>query len=257
MNKELLKKLSLNLKSDKENWMECFRRNVQMYVDQKGIKASQIADAADISVKTLDNFLHNHTKDCNLSTAVQLAWALETSLDELIGAETVRPEARVSMPLYRNLPEHDQYLVRWFVNYLTSLNSEDEDRSRFRKVMDVECVNGFLKIASTYHNADIVKAKVPLEIRTKIFFGIKMPCDHYMPVYSPHETLLLANDRAPMHNENCLIRVKKNIYIAKIKMESGSTKFHSIRDGKFRLDIDEIDEIVGYIATTIIEEEGA
>ena len=251
MNKELLEKLSLNLKSDKENWMECFRNNVQMYVDQKEIKASQIADKADISVKTLDNFLHNHTKDCNLSTAVHLAWALGVSLDELVGAETIKPEARVSMPIYRNLQPSDQYLVRWFVNYLMSLSTEEENKSLYRSVMDIECMNGALKLNSLYHRVNI--SEVPAEMRTKIFFGIKMPCDHYMPVYSPYETLLIANDRLPMHNENCLIRVKKNVYIAKLKMENNEMKFYSIRDGKFRLNRDEIDEVVGYIATTIIE----
>ena len=218
MDKELLKKLSLNLKSNKENWMECFRGNVQMYVDEKEIKASQIADAADISVKTLDNFLHNKTKDCNLSTAVALARALEVSLDELVGAETVKPEARGSMPIYRNLPPQDQYLVRWFVNYLMSLSAEEENKSLYRSVMDIECFNGNLKLTSLYHRVNI--SEVPAEMRTKIFFGIKMPCDHYMPVYSPYETLLIANDRLPMHNENCLIRVKKNVYIAKLRIET-------------------------------------
>lgn len=231
--------------------MDCFRSNVQMYVDHKDIKASEIANEADLSVKTLDNFLHNHTKDCNLSTAVHLAWALETSLDELVGAETVKPEAKLSMPIYRNLPESDQYLVRWFVNYLASLSQNEEDKSKYRSVMDIECFNGNLKLNSIYHRADISEA--PAEIRTKIFFGIKMPCDHYMPVYSPYETLLIANDRLPMHNENCLIRVKKNVYIAKVKMEGTEMKFHSIRDGKFRLNRDEISEVVGYIAATIIE----
>lgn len=251
MEKELLKKLSLKLASDKNNWMDCFRSNVQMYVDEKGIRMTDIANEADLSVKTLDNFLHRNTKDCNLSTAVQLAWALGVSIDELVGAETVKPEARASMPIYRNLPEHDQYLVRWFVNYLMNLSSEEENKSLYRSVMDIECTNGNLKLNSVYHRADI--SSVPAEMRTKIFFGIKMPCDHYMPVYSPYETLLIANDRLPMHNEHCLIRVKKNVYIAKVRLENNEMKFYSIRDGKFRLNRDEIDEIVGYIATTIIE----
>lgn len=253
MKKELLDKLSLKLKSNKENWMECFRGNVQMYVDEKDIRMTDIANEADMSVKTLDNFLHNKTKDCNLSTAVHLAWALGCSLDELVGAETIKPEARVSMPIYRNLQPSDQYLIRWFVNYLMSLSAEEENKSLYRSVMDIECVNGALKLNSLYHRVNI--SEVPAELRTRIFFGIKMPCDHYMPVYSPYETLLIANDRLPMNNENCLIRVKKNVYIAKVKMENDEMKFYSIRDGKFRLNRDEIDEVVGYIATTIIEKE--
>lgn len=231
--------------------MNAFRSNVQMYVDQKEIRASDIANEADLSIKTLDNFLHQKTKDCNLSTAVHLALALEVSLDELVGAETVKPEARASMPIYRNLPEHDQYLVRWFVNYLMSLSSGEDNKSLYRSIMEIECFNGNLKLTSIYHRANI--SEVPAEMRTKIFFGIKMPCDHYMPVYSPYETLLFANDRMPMHNENCLIRVKKNVYIAKVRIENNEMKFYSIRDGKFRLNRDEVDEVVGYVATTIIE----
>lgn len=233
--------------------MECFRSNVQTYVDHKQIKASQIAEKADLSVKTLDNFLHNHTKDCNLSTAVQLSWALETSLDELVGAETINPQAKRIMPIYRNLPESDQYLVCWLVNYLSNLNETISDKSLYRSIMEIECLNGYLHLTSSYHKANI--SSIPLNIRTKIFFGIKMPCEHYMPIYSPYETLLIANDRAPMHNENCFVRVGKIGYILKVKIENGKIRFYSIRDGKFRLEYDEIDEIVGYIATTIIEEQ--
>lgn len=251
MDKELLKKLSLNLVSDKNDWMSAFRKNMQMYVDHKEIRASDIANESDTSVKTLDNFLHQSTKDCNLSTAIRWCRVLGVSLDELVGAETVKPEAKISMPIYRNLSESDQYLVRWFVNYLASLSQNEEDKSKYRSVMDIECFNGNLKLNSVYHRADI--SEVPAEMRTKIFFGIKMPCDHYMPVYSPYETILIANDRLPIHNENCLIRVKKNIYIAKAKIENNEMKFYSIRDGKFRLNRDEVSEIVGYVATTIIE----
>ena len=251
MQNENLKKLSLKLVSDKENYMDAFHRNIGMYLDEKDITIREVAEVADIPFETLKTFIYGAAKDCKLSTAVKLARAFHVSIDELVGAETVKPEAKVSMPLYRNLPEHDQYLVRWFVNYLTSLNNESADRSRFRKVMDIECFNGSLKITSTYHNADI--SEVAPEMRTKIFFGIKMPCDHYMPVYSPYETLLIANDRMPMHNENCLIRFKKEIYIAKVKIENKEMKFYSIRDGKFRLNRDEVDEVIGYIATTIVE----
>ena len=32
------------------------------------------------------------------------------------------------------------------------------------------------------------------------------------------------------------------------KVENGLVKYHSIRDGKFRLNEDDVDEVIGYIA---------
>ena len=49
-----------------------------------------------------------------------------------------------------------------------------------------------------------------------------------------------------------LIRVKKNVYIAKVKMENDEMKFYSIRDGKFRLNRDEIDEVVLRVKAFIV-----
>lgn len=251
MNNEKLKKLSLKLVSNPGDWMTSFRKNIDMYISEKDITIRELSEVADINFETLKSFIYGDAKDCKLSTAVKLAKALHISIEELVGAGTISPKAKEAMALYRNLPEHDQYLTLWYINYLTSLNNQANSKSTTRSVMDIECFNGYLKLTSIYHKADI--SQVPAEMRTKIFFGIKMPCDHYMPVYSPYETLLIANDRLPMNNENCLIRVEKDIFIAKVKMENNEMKFYSIRDGKFRLERDEVDEIVGYVATTIIE----
>ena len=51
-----------------------------------------------------------------------------------------------------------------------------------------------------------------------------------------------------MKSENVLIRTDGNLFIAKRKVENGLVKYYSIRDGKFRLNENDIDEVVGYIA---------
>ena len=89
------------------------------------------------------------------------------------------------------------------------------------------------------------------EYRSKIFFGITMPCDHYMPTYSPYDILLIANDRNAQGKENSLLRIDGNLYIAKRKVENGIAKYYSIRDGKFRINEEDVNEVVGYIAGTI------
>ena len=89
--------------------------------------------------------------------------------------------------------------------------------------------------------------EIDKEYSCKVFFGITMPCDHYMPAYSPYDILLIANDRQPTPHENSLIRVNGCLFIAKKK----NNEYFSIRDGKFRLNEHEIDEHIGYVACTI------
>ena len=72
-----------------------------------------------------------------------------------------------------------------------------------------------------------------------------------MPTYSPYDILLIANDRNAKINENVLIRTDGNLFIAKRKVENGIVKYYSIRDGKFRLSEDEVDEVIGYIPVVI------
>ena len=45
-----------------------------------------------------------------------------------------------------------------------------------------------------------------------------------------------------------IIKTDGNLFLAKRKAENGIIKYYSIRYGKFRLNEDDIDEVVGYIA---------
>ena len=247
MENEKLKKLSLNLVADKENYMSAFRKNIDMYIAEKDITIREVAEVADISFDTLKTFIYGDSKDCKLSTAVKLARAFNVSIDELVGAETVLPQARECMAMYRNLPENAQYLIRWYVSYINSLNKDNEKGHRYVSVMELECNHhGNLKITTNYRHIDITDLHE--EFRYKVFFGITLPCDHYMPTYSPYDVLLIANDRQPQPSENSLLRVDGSLFIGRRRIENGVAKYYSIRDGKYRMDESDVDEIIGYVA---------
>ena len=244
---EKLKKMSLNLCCDKHNYMSAFKKNVDMYVRDKDITIRDISEKADIPFDTLKNFLYKNSTDCKLSTAVKLARALDVSIDELVGAETIGETTRESIAICRNLPENETYLIRWYIRYIASLNKRNKKNHRYISVMELECNQyGNLKMTTNYRHIDITD--IHPEHRCKIFFGITMPCDHYMPTYSPYDILLIANDRNPMGSENSLLRVDGCLLIAKRRVENGIVKYYSIRDGKFRMNESEVDEVVGYIA---------
>ena len=232
--------------SDNVTFMESLRENVITLKAQQKLTLRTLAEKADLSEDTLGTFLNGKAKDCNLSTVIKLAKALDISIDELVGAGTINEVTRESMAICRNLPDNAVYLIRWYIRYIDSLNRQNEPNKRYVSVMELECNHhGNLKLTSNYKHIDI--SHIHEEYRYKVFFGITIPCEHYMPIYSPFDTLLIANDRTPNANEHCLIRISNCLYIAKRKAENGIVNFHSIRDGKFRITESEIQEVVGYV----------
>ena len=250
MNKEKLKKISKNLSANSDDFMSAFRKNMFMYIEEKDITIKEISEEADVPFSTLNTLLYGNSKDIKLSTAVKLARALDVSIDELIGAETINEVSRESISICRNLPDNAVYLIRWYIRYIDSLNKKNEPNKRYVSVMELECNhNGNLKITTNYRHIDITD--IGEEYRSKVFFGITMPCDNYMPIYSPYDILLVANDREPYCNENSLLRIDGQLRIAKRRVENGLAKYYSIRDGKFRINENDVDEVIGYIACKI------
>ena len=250
MDKEKLKNISKNLSANSDDFMSAFRKNMFMYIEEKDITIKDISEEADIPFSTLNTFLYGDSKDIKLSTAVKLAKALNVSIDELIGAETINEVSRESISICRNLPDNALYLIRWYIRYIDSLNKKNEPHRRYVSVMELECNhNGNLKITTNYRHIDITD--IGEEYRSKVFFGITMPCDNYMPIYSPYDILLVANDREPYYNENSLLRIDGQLRIAKRRVENGLAKYYSIRDGKFRINENDVDEVIGYIACKI------
>lgn len=251
LEKGKLRKISKELSANRVDYMSAFRQNLFRYVDDKDITLKEISEKADIPFSTLNTFLYGNSRDIKLSTVVRLAHALDVSIDELVGAETINEVSRESIAICRNLPDNELYLVRWYIRYIDSLNKKNEPHKRYVSVMELECnANGNLKMTSNYRHIDITD--IGEEYRSKIFFGITMPCENYMPTYSPYDILLIANDREPYYNENSLLRIDGQLRIAKRKIENGIAKYYSIRDGKYRIDEKDVDEVIGYVACALI-----
>lgn len=245
-----LGEISKKLIANHVDFMSAFRNNMYLYIDEKDITLSEISEKANIPYATLRTALYGNSRDMNISNVVKLAKVLNVSIDELIGAETIPELSRESLSICRNLPENDLMLVRWFIRCLDDLNSKNEPNKRYIKVMLPEEDNdGNCKLVSKFENLEITNLQEPL--RSKIFMGFKIISDYYMPYYRPGDIILIANDRPAKFNEHLVVRVGNYIFITKRISENGIGKLHSIRDGKYRIDESDVDEIVGYIASAV------
>lgn len=252
MKDENLRKLSKNLVTNNTDFMRSFRHNLLMYVGEKDISIHDIAEEADISFETLKSLIYGDSKDCKLSTAVALAKALGVSVDELVGADTIEPVVKESISITRNLPDNYVHFVRWAIRYYERMLEEKKVSSKAVNVMLPVCSNeGNIVLTNNFEVRDISKIKE--FVRPKVFMGIKLPSDAYMPIYAEEDILLIANDRLPMPNENSVIIYGGFMWLAKRRLdvcENGEKRacFYSIRDGKFRVAESDIEELIGYVA---------
>lgn len=105
--------------------------------------------------------------------------------------------------------------------------------------------DGMLKVTNRFRQIDI--SGISDDLKHKVFFGLLLKCDFFMPTYSPYDVLLIANDRNPFFREHVVVLIKDNIFIAKQKIENGIRKFYGIRDEKYKCDENDVSEIIGYV----------
>jgi DNA-binding Xre family transcriptional regulator len=230
--------------------MSAFKSNIDMYLAEKDITIRSLSEEADIPFETLKNFLYGNTQDCKLSTAVKLARALNVSVDELIGAETLRFDFKNNCAICRNLPDNSMYLINWLVRHQESLYNGLEKDRRIISVMDiVETHGGNLRSSGEYDHIDITDFEP--DLRAKIFLGIRFETERYMPIYSPYDILMIAYDRFPYRNENCVIIHGGHFYVAKRYIENGIAKYKTLKAQHFIAEEKDIDELVGYVTHAV------
>ena len=231
-------------------YIDSFRKNIDMLMAKYDYTIKETAEIADISYDTFKTFLYDkEAKDCRLSTAVKLARAFHISIDELVGAGTIKPNGLEGMQIYRSLPEGSKRFLDWHVRNQKFLHEKHGDRKIANIMLPLCANNGNLKQTSDYEILDITN--LGDELSYKIFMGIKIPCLHYLPHYTEGDILLIANDRDAMKGENTVIMLNDNLAITKRVIENGQEKYYGLRDSKPRpLNPKDI-EVLGYVAKII------
>lgn len=231
-------------------YIDTFRRNLDMLMEQYDYTIKETAEIADISYDTFKTFLYDkEAKDCRLSTAVKLAKAFNLSIDELVGAGTIKPMALESMKIYRSLPDGTKRFIDWHLQNQKFIHEKHGDKKMVNIMLPLCANSGNLKMTNDYEIMDI--SNLGDDLVYKIFLGIKIPCLHYLPHYTEGDVLLIANDRDAMKGENTVIMFNDNVVITNRVVENGVEKYYGLRDGKLRPTDPNHIQIIGYVAKII------
>lgn len=239
----------LKLVASTDNYMDSMRCNIGLLRTYYGWSVRVLAEKANISEDTLQTFLKGKSKDCNLFTAIRLAKALNVSVDELVGAETIEKETRECLAMSRNMPDYVRYLNRVFVKHQYKIHSQFDNESKNIPVLLPECVNGYLK--TTNITSTVCVDQLTDSAKSKVCLGLQIPCDHYEPFYMPNDIVLLSADRSAVNNERCVVCHKGNYFFAikKIYIEGSEkkVKYISMIGGNTVVFPNEIDDKLGYV----------
>lgn len=236
-----------------QNHFAIMRRNIDRLMEERKMTVKQLAEKSGLNMDTLRTFIYDKdAKDCRLSTALALASVFDLTIEEMIMDESTEDEITENIRLYRGLPPGSKSLIDWHIRD-QAFQHEEHDRTRPISIMKPICsVTGNLKRNYEYEKID--SSILHEELYHKVFFGIKIPCNHYAPKFFKGDILLIANDREAIGEEYTIVVIEENILITKKVVEDGVEKYYGMRDGVLHAKSLESVRTVGYIAKVIKED---
>lgn len=251
------KNIEKKLVKNPQNPTSSLRQNVDILMDIYGYTISETAEMANISLEKFKNFFYGKSDECRLSTAIQLARLFNMSIDEITGAETISNDMEEYINMYKSLPEYSQYLVKYFIKHQSNIYQQRESSgSKIISVLKPQCIDTYLH--TTNVTEPICIDHLDENIKSKVCMGLKIPCEHYMPIYGPYDILLIAADRDAQHGERCIIERHNKLFIVekKIYVQDGIKRsdYVSLMNSNFVVPATEIDDKLGYIVGFLNED---
>lgn len=224
--------------------------NLHDYLETKDMSQREFSDKTDIPFETLRSIIYRKTNTCRLDTAVAIAKQLGMTLDEVVGSGLVPVEVEQDMKIIKNFTHTEKELLHWYIQKIQRRHQKYPGK-KFVTVMTPICTDSGLKATNDYSAFNV--SALPSNVAHTAFFGIEIPCEHYMPHYCKGNKLLISSDRKPRLSEHCLVNIGNDLYIAIYHEENGLPKLKSIINKRpYTFEIT-ANDVVGYVSH-IIEE---
>lgn len=256
--RENFEKISKKFTTSQKDYIVSFRKNVELLKEIKDLTLKEISEGSGIPYSTLNTVLYDpDVKDIKVSTAVSLAKYFKISVDELLGSDTIDPTVKQSLAYCRRLSASNLYTVRYIINNLYRRQKTAIHGSKIINVMIPECSHGSLTETNVFEPLCIDYLSDTK--KSKVFLGIRIVCDHYMPMFTPYDTLLIASDREAYDGELCVILYYGKLFITKksIKFIDGQRQifYIGLLDKNFKVSENEIDSKIGYVVDVYSNQE--
>lgn len=233
---------------------DIFSRNVNICKKISGVTTNDIVEGSGLTIEAVKAVLYYENKNYNAATVAALAKYFKVTMDELYGAESMNAATKDGLQTLRLMDSSYHDFFRWLIKYAYNFMHREKVKNKAVALLSPHCnkEHGNLSIRLRDLNETIDISSCDPAIRSKVLLAVKIPCEHYMPLYFRNDILLIANDRVPFPEEVCVVELDGFLWFAYCRDEiiDGEKKaaLYGVTDQKFRYFVEDVDQVVGYVA---------
>ncbi len=193
--------------------VQCIINNINSIMAIRGVTTKHIIARSGLPEETFKNIIYGRVSNIRTSTAVKLAYALDMSVDELVGRKQLTNEQRVLREQYRALPENSRRMISDLCELEDACSRENNELIIFNLV-------GNMTDGKIFDSCDMQIMKcVDKKIIEDAHFGLYIASNSFAPYYCKGEVLLVSN-RKPVDEEIiiALDKATSKLYIRKYQV---------------------------------------
>lgn len=186
-------------------------------LSERNMTWQKCAELADIPIETMRNLYYGKVKDPKVSTLLNIAQCLHTSVNWLMGENVCSEEENMLLSNYRQCGIHGKSMVQQVAKY-EALTAQEEREAPGKHL--VPCLVPDNRVCDGSHYGVVETKSIPTT-EADAFMALYVPNNNWAPRYCKHDIILL-NNRFPMPEEEALFIYQSRIYYRKyIENENG------------------------------------
>lgn len=188
------------------------------------ISIGEFAEMCGLPLETVRNIYYGKTSDPKVSTVLQMANALNMSVNNLMGQYCNSPEERI-LNYYRACGKHGKSLILLTAKYEATAAKAERDADEYHKI---PCLlpSGELNKGIIYDSCEIVDIETTVK---DAFVAVKVTSNDFAPIFCKDDIVLLAN-RFPLNGEYAFFYIGDRAHLRKFVEEDGVYKLQCIHN---------------------------
>lgn len=212
---------------------------------ERGISISEFAEMCDLPVETVKNVYYGKTADPKLSTALQMAGALNMSVNCLIGKCPHTLQERQIIQNYRACGKHGKSLIELVARYEARATKSDRE-AKDKHLIPCLVPHGDIRAGIIYENCEVTEIETSAK---EAYVSIMMVNNDLAPTYCKDDVILF-EDRFPKHGEYAAFFKDSRVYIRKFIEEAGQYRLKCLHRMGEDIVLKRMDQI-DYIGTCV------
>lgn len=188
------------------------------------LSIGKFAEMCELPVETVRNIYYGKTTDPKVSTVMQMAKALDMSVNCLMGEYIGTPEEEI-LNYYRACGNHGKSLILLTAKY--EATAAAFERNSFKKHR-IPCLlpSNNIRNGIVYDSCEIVEIET---IDKEAYVAVQIPTNDFAPVFCKDDIILLAN-RFPVNGQYAVFYIGDKAFIRKYVEEDGLYKLQCIHN---------------------------